>query len=64
MSTMTLKRIMELWEGIPVIYTITSVEGEWNTYHVNVKVRDEAKIHPGCQYFEGNYIVKSTNLVL
>lgn len=59
MSEMTLKRIMELWAGIPVIITITSVDGEWNTYNVNVRVRDDAKIHPECTYFEGNYIVKS-----
>ena len=61
---LTLKRIMEVWRGIPVIITRTSIEGEHNTYHVNVKVADWAKIHKDIQYFEGNYTVKSDNLFL
>ena len=61
---MTLKRIMEVWQGIPVVITCTSIEGEVNTYHVNVKVAEWAKINKDQVYFEGNYIVYSTNLFL
>jgi hypothetical protein len=50
---------MELWHGIPVIITCTSIEGEINTYHVNVKVAEWAKIHKDQVYFEGNYTVKA-----
>ena len=55
---LTLKRIMELWEGIPVTYHISSVEGEWNTYRVHVQVVPE-KIISENKVIEGHYIVKA-----
>ena len=60
---LTLKRIMELWEGIPVVYTITSVEGEWNTYKVHVQVIP-SKIISENKVIEGTYIVHSKGGVL
>lgn len=62
-SDLTLKRIMELWEGIPVVYTITSIEGEWNTYKVHVQVIP-SKIISENKLIEGNYIVKTKGGVL
>ena len=62
-QTLTLKRVMELWTDIPVIYTITSTDTP-RVYNVHVQVDPIACINKESESLSGDYVVHAEGVTL